>query len=168
MARLPPPNRIKTHRIYSVWEAADALGRCRQTVIRWIKSGALPAERSSKPWLITGADLKVYLGHRQQARRQNLVLHHLYCFGCKGPQEPGGKMADYAQQSATTGMLSAICPVCERMMNKVVRRADLETIRAKIDVSITQADPRIVSRTDPLLNVTFAEEPEGHVKTHLG
>lgn len=30
MARLPPPNRIKTHRIYTVWEAvdvADARGR---------------------------------------------------------------------------------------------------------------------------------------------
>jgi hypothetical protein len=65
-------------------------------------------------------------------------------------------------------MLSAICPDCENMMHKVVRRADLDTIRTRIEVSVRQADPRIVSRTDPLPDVTFTEEPEGHVKTRLG
>jgi excisionase family DNA binding protein len=167
MARLPP-NRIKTHRVYTVWEAADALGRHRQTIIRWIKSEALAADRGRKPWLIAGEDLRAFLGHKRQSCKQKLAPHHIYCLGCRGPREPAGKTADYAHQTVTTGMLSAICPDCENMMHKVVRRADLETIRTRIGVSVRQADPRIVSRTDPLPNVTFTEEPEGHVKTRLG
>jgi excisionase family DNA binding protein len=168
MARLPPPNRIKTHRIYTVWEAADLLGRHRRTIIRWITSGALVADRSRKPWLIVGADLKAYLGLKRTARRQKLAAHHIYCVGCRSPREPAGRTSDYTQMSTATGMLSAICPACERTMNKLVSRANLKTIRAKIEVSVRQADPRLVSRTGPLPNVTFTEEPESHVKARLG
>ena len=35
------------------------------------------------------------------------------------------------QASPTTGMLKALCPACGSIINKVVRRADLEAIRAK-------------------------------------
>ena len=167
MARLPPPNRIKTHRIYTIREAADALARHRRTIIRWITSEALIADRSRKPWLIRGSDLKAFLGHKKSARKRRLAIHQLYCLGCRNPREPAGKTADYTQQTATSGMLSAICPDCENMMNKVIRRADLETIRAKVEVSVRQADPRIVSRTDPILNVTLAEERETNVKAHV-
>jgi excisionase family DNA binding protein len=168
MARLPPPGRIKTHRIYTIWEVADALDRHRRTVTRWITSGALKADRSSKPWLIAGSDLKAFLGARRQGRRQKLALHHLYCLGCKGPQEPAGRTADYAHQSASTGMLTAICPACFCMMHKVIRRDDLETIRAKLEVSVKQADPRIVSRSGPRLNVPLTEEGNRHAKRRLG
>ncbi len=41
MRRLPSPNLIKTHYVYTVWEAAQALGRHRQTVVRWIKDKGL-------------------------------------------------------------------------------------------------------------------------------
>ena len=58
MPRMPSPNRIKTHYVYTVWEAAQALGRHRQTVIRWIKDKGLVADRSKVPWLIQGKDLK--------------------------------------------------------------------------------------------------------------
>jgi excisionase family DNA binding protein len=167
MFRLPPPNRIKTHRVYTVWEAAGTLGRHRRTVTRWIKSGALAADCTQKPWLIRGSDLKTFLEERRQSRKQKLALHHLYCLGCKGPQEPAGQMADYAQQRASTGMLSAICPDCSCMMHKIIRRSDLEAIRSRIEVSLSQADPRIVSRSDPPLNVTFAQERESHAKAQL-
>ena len=165
MPRRPSPSRIKTHRVYAPWEAADALGVHRQTVLRWIKDKGLPADTSSRPWLIEGADLKAFLGHRQTKNRCKLDLHHCYCLGCKGPREPDGRMADYVQHSPTTGMLTALCPSCGSLMNKVVRRADLEAIRARIDVTIQQASPRLVSREDALLTVTFEAEAETRVKT---
>ena len=73
-------------------------------------------------------------------------------------------MADYVHQSPTNGRLSALCPNCAAIMNKIVRRDDLERIRAKIEVTIQQADPRLVSPTEPLSKVTFAQEIKTHVK----
>lgn len=164
MARYASPNKIKVHRIYTVWEAADALNKHRRTIIRWINEMGLAADKSQKPWLIKGTDLKVFLGFQRAAAKCKLSLHHIYCLGCRLPQEPAGKFADYTQQTATTGMLSALCPACECVMNKVVRRADLEAIRAKIEVTVRQADPRLVSRTHAPLNVTFTDEDQSDVK----
>jgi helix-turn-helix protein len=167
MAGLPSPNKIKTHQIYTVWEAAQALGRHRQTVIRWIKHKGLIADRSSVPWLIRGGDLKRFLGVGRAESKTRLALHHFYCLGCKGPQEPDGKFAEYTQQAPTTGMLKALCPACGSILNKVVRRSDLEAIRAKIEVAVQQASPRLVSLPDAHSNVTSKKGAETHVKAQL-
>jgi excisionase family DNA binding protein len=164
MARLPSPNKIKTHRIYTIWEAAEALGKHRQTIVRWINDKGLVADKTFKPWLIDGKDLKAFLGLRRRIVRVKLALHHLYCLGCRSAQEPAGKFADYTPQTPTTGMLSALCPICECVINKVVRRSDLEAIRAKFEVTIQQGNPRLVSRTGTPLNVTLNKEAETHVK----
>lgn len=168
MASVPSPNRIKTHQIYTVWEAAQTLGRHRQTVIRWVRDKGLIADRSRVPWLIRGEDLKAFLGHRRATVRTRLALHHLYCLGCKGPQDPDGKFAEYTQQTATTGMLKALCPACGCTLNKVVKRADLEAIRAKIEVAVQQATPRLVSLPDPRSNDSSTREAQTHGKTQLG
>ncbi len=136
MNRHFPAHRLKRHRIYEVWEAAKVLNCDRQTVRRWIKDEGLDAETSKKPWLIEGGVLKAFLGARQAVRRQKLALHQLYCLGCRAPREPDAKIADYTQETASTGHLKAICPVCEAIMNKKVRRSDLETIRERIEVTV--------------------------------
>jgi len=146
MAKKFPVNRIKTHRVYTVWEVSDVLGCHRQTVIRWIKDHGLPAETSSKPWLIEGRDLKTFLGVRQNKVRCKLALHHCYCLGCKEAREPDGKIADYVQQTVGNGRLTGLCPACGALMHKIVKRADLEVIRAKIEVTVQKACPRLVSR----------------------
>jgi len=64
----------------------------------------------------------------------------------------------------TNGMMSALCPACESVIYKVVCRSDLETIRAKIEVTIHQANPRLVSQNDALLDVTFSEEHHANAK----
>lgn len=166
MSKRSSPSRIKTHRVYTAWEAANALGVHRQTVLRWINLKGLPADKSAKPWLIEGTDLKAFLGHRQRQRKCKLALHHCYCLGCRGPREPDGRIADYVQQTPATGMLTGLCPSCGSLVNKVIRRADLDAIRTKIDVTIQRASPRIVSPADALLNVTFEEDAETHAKTH--
>jgi len=168
MRSLPSPNRIKTHYVYTVWESAQALGRHRQTIIRWIKDNGLIADRSKVPWLIKGSDLKTFLGHRRAKSKTKLDLHHLFCLGCKTPQEPDGKFAEYKQATPTTGMLKAICPGCGSIINKVVRRADLEAIRAKIEVTVQQANPRLVSLPALPLNDTSAKEAKTNDEAHFG
>ena len=143
------PHRIKTHLIYTPLEAAEALGAHRQTIIRWIKTAGLEAETSSKPWLICGADLNVFLGARQTQRKQRLAPQHLYCLGCKAPREPAGRMAEYRQETDATGMLVALCPECFNVMNKIIPRSLLDTIRARVEVTVQQACPRLMSPSEP-------------------
>lgn len=75
MAKAFPANRIKSHLVYTVWEAAEALGGHRQTIIRWIKHKGLEADRSRKPWLIEGRALREFLGARQRKAKCKLALH---------------------------------------------------------------------------------------------
>lgn len=164
MARKFAASRIKSHRVYCVWDVSDALGCHRQTVIRWIKGGGLEADTSRKPWLIDGRDLKAFLGVRQIKARCKLALHHCYCLGCKGPREPDGKIADYIQQTPDSGRLTGLCPECGALMHKIVKRGDLEAIRAKIDVTVQRASPRLVSRSEPRSNVTLQQEGKTHGK----
>ncbi|MEQ9692623.1 helix-turn-helix domain-containing protein [Shimia sp. SDUM112013] len=165
MAKKFPVQRVKVHHVYDVWEVAQLLGCHKQTVIRWINFKGLAAEKSRKPWLIEGKDLKAFLGVRQTKTAVKLALHHCYCLGCKSPREPDGKMADYTQQTPETGRLTGLCHECGSLMHKVVRRTDLEAIRAKIEVTVQQASPRLVSLNDPGSKVTFKQEVGHHAKT---
>ena len=168
MGKLFPVNRIKSHHVYTPWTASQALRCHRQTVIRWVKHHELPADTTSKPWMIAGSDLKAFLGGRQNKRRCKLALHHCFCFGCKGPREPDGKIADYNHLTHVTGRLTALCPDCGCLMHKIVRRSDLEAVRAKIDLTVQKAHPRLVSRADTISNVTLSQEPETHGKAQQG
>jgi excisionase family DNA binding protein len=167
MPKRPSPNLIKKHRVYTPWEASDALGVHRQTIHRWIEDKGLIADKARKPWLIMGGDLKSFLGERRAAGKCKLSMHHIYCFGCKSPQMPDGRIADYKHQTKVTGMLTGLCPDCGAVMNKVICRADLEAIRAKIDVTVQQADPTLVCRELPPLTATLAYGAQTHVKAHF-
>ena len=76
----------------------------------------------------------------------------------------GGQVRRLHATDRNNGDAVGACPTCECVINKVVRRADLEAIRAKVEVTVQQADPRLVSRTDAPLNVTFTKEDQTHVK----
>lgn len=167
MPKKPSPSRIKKHRIYTVWEAADALDLHKQTVIRWIKDKGLIADQSQKPWLIKGSDLKSFLEERKASGKCKLSIHHLYCFSCKSPQVPDGRIADYKLQTETSGMLVALCPQCGCLMHKNIRRCDLEKIRTKIEVTIQQANPRLVLPEEPTSTVTLNNGAKTHVKTQV-
>jgi excisionase family DNA binding protein len=166
MPKKPSPNLIKKHRVYDVYEAAEALGLHRQTIVRWIKDRGLLADTSTKPWLIRGVDLKSFLGERRAKGKCKLALHQIYCLPCRAPQTPDGLLADYRHKTPQTGSLAGLCPSCGRLMFKAIRRADLETIRAKLDVTVQQADARIVSQSNPSVTVTKKGHVERHVKTY--
>jgi len=168
MAKRFNPGKIKGHRVYDVWEASEALGCHRQTVIRWIKFGGLAADTTHKPWLIEGKDLKAFLSARRGNSIAKLALHYCYCLGCKAPREPDGKIADYIQQTPDTGRMTGLCPVCGALMHKIIKRIDLEAVRAKIEVTVQKASPRLVSRADPRSNVTLSNEAQTYGKTQQG
>ncbi|WP_049641769.1 helix-turn-helix domain-containing protein [Candidatus Rhodobacter oscarellae] len=159
-----PAHGVKTHRIYTVWEIAECLRCHRHTVTRWIKARDLDADRTCKPWLIRGADLKAFLGHRQAKPTRRMAPHHCFCLGCKSAQIPDGNFAEYTHQTPTTGRLTALCPACGVVMSKVIRRTDLEAIQAKIEVAFQQAAPRLVSLSEPSSEVALGQEDQTHAK----
>jgi excisionase family DNA binding protein len=134
--------RVKTHRPYTVDEAAKTLGVGKPTVRRWIKGG-LYALTDRKPWLIQGGDLIDFLKARR-TRRQKCQPDECFCVKCRVPRKPAGCMAEYVPLAFKTGNLRAICPVCFRLMHKRIRCDALEALRKVLTVTITQPVPSLI------------------------
>ena len=165
MPKNPSPQRVKRHQIYTVWEAADAVGVHRQTVIRWIKNKGLSADTSQRPWLIEGRVFKTFLEERRTRGKCRLRPGQIFGLPGRGPKNPDGRIADFHLKTPTTGTLIGICPDCGRLIYRIIRRADLGQIRAQLDVTISKAVPRLVEPDEPLETVTFKQEAQTHGKT---
>ncbi len=165
MPKHPSPQRVKRHQVYTVWEAANAVGVHRQTVIRWIKDKGLSADTSQRPWLIEGSEFKVFLEERRSHGKCRLRPGQIYCLPCRGPKSPDGRMADFHLKTPTTGTLIGICPDCGRLMYRIIRRSDLDQISAHLDITISKAVPRLVEPDEPIETVTLKQEPRTYAKT---
>lgn len=132
--------RVKTHRSYTVDEAARTLGVGKPTVRRWIKGGGLFALTDRKPWLIGGGDLKDFV-KASRAPRQECRPEECYCVKCRRPQRPALGMAEFVLMTSTGGNLRAICPECGTLMHKRINRAALTAISAVLEVTTAQGSP---------------------------
>lgn len=65
-------------------------------------------------------------------------------------------------------MLKALCPTCGSIINKIVRKTDLEVIRAKIEVAVQQTNPRLVSLSVHCSNDSSAREAQSDDKAQFG
>ncbi|MCI4664945.1 MAG: helix-turn-helix domain-containing protein [Neomegalonema sp.] len=128
--------RVRRHAVYTVAEAAEATEVCRQTVVRWIADRGLPADRSMRPWLIRGADLKRFLDERRRGARRPLSAGEIYCLPCRAAKRPAMGVADYRRKTETSGVLVGLCPDCERLIHRVVRRDNLRRVAGDLDVAL--------------------------------
>lgn len=133
----PAAHRIKRHQVYTVQEAALALGRHPGALRRWITRDGLPADRSLRPWLLRGEDLKAWLALQEGARRTALGPAEIWCLPCRRAVRPAGDMAEYRSRTSTLGLLTGICPHCDRLVSRVVRAADLHLFAARLEVTRT-------------------------------
>ncbi len=162
MPKKPSPNRIKTHRVYTTYEAADALDLHRKTIVHWITRSGLEADRSQRPWLIEGRNLKAFLADRRQCGKVRLNVGEIYCLPCRQARIPAGRMADFRMKSITTGVLSGICPDCDHMMNRIIRRSDLDRFRAILDVTVQKGVAGIVGVSTPFATLPQTEARRSH------
>ena len=65
---------------------------------------------------------------------------------------PALKMAECVVTSDTTGTLRGICPDCNRMIYRRVNPQKIGAVRGDLDVSFTQAEPRIEDTAEPNVN----------------
>jgi len=143
--RLHNPNLAKIHRSYSVEEVAIRYDVFKGTVRAWIKAG-LPVLNDKRPMLILGSDLAAFHQARRTKNKQTCKPGEIYCVRCRTPKVPAGDMADYTIITEKIGNLEAICPDCDKIMNRRVSLAKLEQVRGKMDITMPQALQHIILR----------------------
>jgi hypothetical protein len=111
------------------------------------------------PLLIHGGDFRTYMNACKPVK-QRCRPGEFYCLGCRAPMRPALGMADYHPRTALRGLLSGICPVCERMIYRATNLAQLDQIRGGLDVAFPTAKQRLDDRASALLNADFNEVPE--------
>ena len=138
MPKRPQWRAVKIHRSYTVEELALKLGATKGTVLRWVKSGDLPALTDRRPFLIQGQDV-IDFGKRRKEAKQTCRLQECFCFTCRAPREPAGRMADLIPLNNTVGDLQGLCGTCGGWMHKRVSLANRDRLSALLDVSFKQA-----------------------------
>lgn len=133
MARRPNWRAIKIHRNYTVDETAEKLAVAKGTVLRWLKSGDLPAVKDRRPFLILGRDL-IAFGKRATTKKLKCRLNECYCFTCRAPRTPAGGMADLTAITEAVGDLQALCSTCGGIMHKRVSMKKQAALAALFDL----------------------------------
>ena len=135
MARRANPRKAKTHRNYTIEEAAEALSVSIPTVRNWIKNG-LPALTSKTPYLILGQELRTFLEEKRQSKRTVLEPGQVFCLACRKARFPDGRIADYIPRNATLGTLVGLCPTCGTICNRFFKQAGLPGLAGILDVAV--------------------------------
>jgi len=149
-------SRIRKHLSYSVPEICEDLGVHRNTVREWIRQG-LPKLDTSRPLLIYGSNLKIFLEARQKSRKKKCAFNELYCFRCRSPRQLMGNLADVHKHTEKTVMLSGLCEACHNSLNKVQSRKILSKLSETFDIPKQQLE-RLGESSLPSLDCTFNKE----------
>lgn len=167
MPRQPTHHRVKMHLVYTPGEVGEVVGVHRKTITRWVRESGLPADTTRKPWLIRGADLKRWLIERRHASKSKLAPGEIYCLPCRGPKRPAFDAVDYRPRTEGAGILVGLCPDCERLIHRVVRRSDLDRVTGGLEVTVRQPLMGLNGGAGPLVSVPIREEPETHVASQV-
>src|SRR5215475_8577479 len=149
--RHPNPLLAKIHRSYSVDEISRLFSVHKNTVRSWLRQG-LKAIDDQRPTLVRGEELSRFLADRRARTKQACGPGRIYCLACREPKVPAGNMADCIETSDTTGTLQGICPDCNRMIYRRINPQKLAAVRGDLEVTITQARPRLGDMTKPNVN----------------
>jgi hypothetical protein len=155
--RAPNSRRVKKHRSYTVEEAARLFGCHRNTIRHWQKQGLKPVD-GKRPVVFEGLTLAAFLEARRGARRRCLKPGEIYCLPCRAPREPAGDVVEYVHLTEARGNLRGICPTCDRLIHRVVSRAQIEAVRGKLNVTFTEPSPRIRETSRPSVDCDFKSD----------
>ena len=133
MKRTHNPNRCKIHRSYTVEEAALLYEVHKRTVRNWIVKG-LPVCDDQRPTIILGGDLKQFLQQQRQVNKRKCKPSELYCLKCREPRVPDQSSLKFIEETSTKGRVIAACCVCNSLMNKYFKLANITSIQRDLAV----------------------------------
>ena len=143
------PNLVKINRSYSFEELAMVFGVHKNTVSNWVKNG-LPCLKERRPFLILGAEAKMYLKERRVSKKQKCKPDELFCMRCKAPTKPVDKFVEYLPLTTAKGRLTGFCDRCKCVINKFVSYSSLETYSALFDFTKPKELEHIYDSDKPL------------------
>jgi Helix-turn-helix domain len=141
-ARNPDPRRVKIHRPYTVEELAATLGIHKHRVRRWIKQG-LRAIDNRRPTVLCGRDVRAFLEGRRATARRPGAPGEIYCFKCRVPRTPAGRVADLEVSRPSVGRLVAICETCGTMLYRRVNPTKIGVNWGNLEIAVRQGQARI-------------------------
>jgi hypothetical protein len=147
-SRHPNPLLAKIHRSYSVEEIARLFNIHKNTIRSWFKLGLKPID-GRRPTVVRGEEIRRFLAERRARAKRACGPGRIYCLPCRAPKIPAGKMADCVATSDTIGTLRGICPDCDRMIYRKVNPQKIAAVRGDLEVTATQAGPRIEETAKP-------------------
>ena len=156
-ARRVNPNRVKSHYSYTAGELAACLDVHKNTVRNWQRKG-LEALDGQRPALFQGATVRAFLKSRRSSRKRPCAPGTLFCLSCRKPRRPALGMVDYQPLRPDSGNMRAICEVCESVMHRRIRFADLERKMPGCEVQITQGPSSLNGQASASLNCDSEKE----------
>lgn len=154
--RHPNPRLAKIHRSYSVEEMSRLFNVHKNTIRTWLKQGLEPID-GLRPTVVRGESARRFLDDRRSRGKRPCGPGRIYCLPCRAPKVPAGKMAECQVSSGSGGTLCGICPDCNRLIYRRVNPQKLNSVRGDLDVTITQARPRIEGTSNPNVNCDSTE-----------
>ncbi|EHH2531200.1 helix-turn-helix domain-containing protein [Vibrio parahaemolyticus] len=136
MAKRLNPNLVKMHRSYSVSELAELLGVDRRTIRNWIKNG-LPIIDDSRPILVLGTDIKVFIRQSRKENKRQCKPCEIYCLRCRMPRQPQTQTTKFVHEAGGIGRVFALCRECGSKVNKYFSWRQLDAIRSELQVEVT-------------------------------
>lgn len=141
------PNTVKSNRSYSVAELEHRCGVHKNTVRNWQREGLEPIDKA-RPVLFHGLTVRNFLRSRNASRKRPCSPGTLYCVRCREPRRPALGMVEYRALKAASGNLRAFCEVCETIMHRAVRKADLAKVMPNCTIHMAQGERRLNGRTE--------------------
>lgn len=146
---------LRTHRSYSVGEAATALGLCTATLRRWIKVGKIKPIDDQRPALLAASDL-IALTTKANKPKQRCKANEAYCLRCRDVRPMAFDEAEIIAANATGANLRALCGTCSALMHKRVSLRALPDLAQKLTLCAPLALQHLISTEHASLNVHFA------------
>jgi hypothetical protein len=116
--RKPNPNLVRSRHSYTFAEIAEVYGIHVRTVQSWRKKGMRVIDEMTKPYLVLGYDVRVFLKERAQKRRSPLEIGEFFCPRCRGPRrsQPGKLFAEATGKTLGPRfrqvLIRGVCTVC--------------------------------------------------------
>jgi hypothetical protein len=158
----PNPRRFKQLRTYTIDEIARIAPAHKNTVRRWITKEGLAPIDDKRPTYVLGRTVIEFLEERRRRSKKSCPPGFIFCLPCREPKDPVGRKAELVLSHLTTGNLRGRCPDCGRLMHRRVSLAKLAAVRGQLDITSTEAGPRLRETTEASVNGDSSKDDSDH------